>query len=362
MTSRILLLLLGLGSFGCSDLARSPDAPPEDASPAIEDGAEDGDTGPGNAEFVGLIHETFPQRLSALGISPEMPDLVRTPSNVVHYEPTWPLYSDGSTKQRHVFLPPGRSIDKSDPELWQFPVGTLFFKTFSYADLKNSRGRRHIETRLIHRSERRWQYAVYRWAPDMSDARLINIDSPTRVSVAKAENTTFEHEIPSRLECRMCHEAGPNTILGYNAWQLGERALGAPDAITAEVMGYALGNCTQCHNGSASARSSFDLRPEAFWANTVNQPTGSSASGTGIRVVPGSPEDSVLFLGLSGGDRVRGIKAMPPLGVQVVDTDAVALFRKWIEGLTTPATGQYKLRDHAALSAHRVPNDRRRKG
>src|SRR5262245_27296145 len=38
------------------------------------------------------------------------------------YKPRWELYSDGATKKRWIYLPPGTQIDTSDPDYWQFPV------------------------------------------------------------------------------------------------------------------------------------------------------------------------------------------------------------------------------------------------
>ena len=50
------------------------------------------------------------------------------------FTPTWRLWTDGAVKRRWVSLPPGGTIDTSDPDRWVFPVGTRFFKEFAAPD------------------------------------------------------------------------------------------------------------------------------------------------------------------------------------------------------------------------------------
>jgi len=87
-----------------------------------------------------------------------------------------------------------------------------------------------------------------------------------------------------------------------------------------------------CHNGSARASSSLDLEPAAALQSTINQPTSSSASAAGVRVLPGKPEQSVLFLGLRAQDELE-VKSMPPLGVALRDSYGIELVRNWIAAL-----------------------------
>jgi hypothetical protein len=96
-------------------------------------------------------------------------------------------------------------------------------------------------------------------------------------------------------------------------------------------LGYFVGNCVHCHNGSNGAASSFDLRPAAALGNIVGHETESSATADGVRVAPGEPEQSVLFVGLRGGD--REVKDMPPLGVARRDEQALRLVRDFILAL-----------------------------
>ena len=50
--------------------------------------------------------------------------LPRPPSDSIEFTPRYPLWSDGMSKRRWLHVPPGASIDKSDPDAWEFPRGT----------------------------------------------------------------------------------------------------------------------------------------------------------------------------------------------------------------------------------------------
>ena len=103
------------------------------------------------------------------------------------------------------------------------------------------------------------------------------------------------------------------------------------DDTTRRVLGWLHGDCVHCHNGLDGPSSSFDLRADVALQNLVGVESDDSASAGGIRVVPGDPDTSLMFLAIAGqGDDV---KAMPPVGVDVRDAAAVDLVRTWIEGL-----------------------------
>lgn len=288
--------------------------------------------------------EPFPASLSATGLYEDARAL-RPRSSVVAYEPAWPLWSNGSEKARFLALPPGTAVDvTTDP--WTFPVGTAFFKTFSY-------GARPVETRVIRLGAGGWEYAVYRWRDDGSDADRVELRAaPTLVEVSH-DGETFQHEVPNELQCRSCHESNGSIVIGFTALQLADgatpsldllvergvlvgdhprapRTIDAADAETRDVMGYFHGNCVHCHN-SASEDSPFSLEWDTLMANTVDVSTVGSSSPVGVRVAPGDAEASVLFRMLTRSDPEA--QPMPPLGVQRADADAIALVRRWIDQL-----------------------------
>jgi len=296
----------------------------------------------------------FPETFEGVGLYPFAPDLDRVPQGALLYEPAWPLYSNGSSKARYLFLPAGERIDNSS-QPWVFPVGTLIFKTFSFDE---GDGPRAVETRVLRRAAEDWEYAAYRWRDDGGDADLLALKIPEPVAVSAPE--PFEHLVPNRLQCRKCHESAPSRVLGLGDIGLSEppadggpsqlEAFAAaglftvappaapdriehPDATTRSVLGYLQGNCTHCHNGGDEGDAAFDMRHAVALENIIDHPTESSASAAGIRVVPGAPEESILFLAFSGEGSDPEIKDMPPVGVQLRDAAAAEMLRAWIESL-----------------------------
>ncbi|MEM9073204.1 MAG: c-type cytochrome domain-containing protein [Myxococcota bacterium] len=287
-----------------------------------------------SGESVGslpTVDEPLPELVSELGVR-------RDSFSRLHsaYAPMYPLWTNGSTKDRSIVLPPGTQVDTRE-EPWVIPVGTYFFKSFAYQG-------EPVETRVMRlMPEGEWEYAVYVWNGD--DATLANID---RSALVPVEGGALEHGIPSRRDCRTCHESNLGTdIIGFRALQLNQGTLDdlsadgifsdpvtneeltASSDLERQVLGYFEGNCTHCHHGEAGPNASFDLRYESARANIVGQATESSGAPVGERIVPGAPEESVLRRALTREEEF----AMPPLGVQRRDDDAIADLDAWIRML-----------------------------
>src|SRR5262249_39401248 len=127
------------------------------------------------------------------------------------YSPQYPLWSDGAGKERWVFLPPGAPIDITNLDAWVFPVGTKFWKEFTF------NGRR-VETRFLWRaSDRGWVFASYKWNDAQNDAALASVDGDMAIAEIAPNK---RHSIPSIEECRACHDSSGSEVLGFNALQL----------------------------------------------------------------------------------------------------------------------------------------------
>jgi hypothetical protein len=296
----------------------------------------------------------LPRRLSEVGLYRRLPALdVSLPA--LPYEPGYPLWSDGGKKDRCIVLPPGTTIDASDHGNYRFPLGTLIFKTFSFRTPQSAPEIVPVETRLLRLNDDGWELAAWNWDPEGQDAELLDLRRGVTREVLSDSDQVVEHAIPSRLECRQCHESSTSEVLGLNELQLyASRSLSkltpqlspeptepyaelpAHGPLTSSVLGYFVGNCVHCHNGTNGASSSFDLRPDAALANIIDQPTASSATADGIRVVPGKPDDSILYLGVRGGGELE-VKDMPPVGVALRDSSAVQLLSNWITALENDA-------------------------
>ncbi len=297
----------------------------------------------------------LPSTMSELGLY-RLPKLSATHARAVPYVPRYELWSNGSEKERFLLLPPDTSIDNSTAGSWDFPAGSLLFKTFSAPRVLGDTltGSQPLETRVLRRSATRWDYAVYLWNDAGTDAELTDITVTHPVTV-ELEGERFDHVVPAKLDCRKCHEAQESTVIGVDelnlsaplegggteqllTWHAAGRLLEPPtlpapvaheDATTQRVLEYLEGNCTHCHNGGTGASSAFDLRHDVALANLINRETEGEAV-AGIRVVPGEPDESALYLALSRTAVARDVQPMPPVGVQRADAAAIALVRKWI--------------------------------
>ena len=234
--------------------------------------------------------------LAAPALPPDLEATGLGEPGTIEFTPRYALWSDGSAKRRWLRLPPGTSIDKSNPDAWEFPRGTKAWKEFS-------RGGRRIETRYIERlADGSWRFAAYQWN-----------EEGTRAALAP-ETGVRAAAIPSRADCLACHEGAPVPILGYSAVQL-EAKLAEP------ALGYLHANCGHCHNDSG---------PLAEVGLSLAQRAGAPRESAARTVLTAAPRrDDLLRRIRSTNPYVR----MPPLGVSVVDPDGVALVEQWLSRL-----------------------------
>jgi hypothetical protein len=153
------------GKKTCTDdnpLALMPTAPANLAETGLYELAGDGAGGNGGAGGAGNVELAMPIKIS---------------SQVQTFVPSFPLWADGATKERYVYIPKCSTIDdKTDMDHWKFPVGTTFWKTFKVGDTL-------VETRMLHRfgaGASDWTYAAYQWP----EAALGNVNAPLDPSKA----------------------------------------------------------------------------------------------------------------------------------------------------------------------------------
>lgn len=302
--------------------------------------------------------------LYAAGASPEIAAGIRA------FSPQYPLWTDGLTKKRWIYLPPGTVIDGRDEEHWDFPVGTRLWKEFSAAG-------RPVETRMSWKvAADRWVFATYEWTADGNDAVLApEAGRLTDVEVAPDRR----HGIPSRSDCTACHGATNPRPLGFTALQLSDerdpnalhaeplrpgmltlRTLVAdgrlvnsrPDLVSAAprirtndpqtrtVLGYLVGNCSMCHNGNGEITASGPViryrdlveDADAVARSLAESPTRWQVPGIdtepSVLIAPGAPQRSAILARM----RSRSPSSqMPPLGTAVRDQAAVDAVTSWIE-------------------------------
>jgi len=95
----------------------------------------------------------FPRKLSDTGLFVSTTDM-RPHAGLIPYSVNVPLWSDGAAKDRYTALPKAGAVRFDEHAAWDWPVGTVFIKTFS---LPAAGGRlRRLETRLLVLSGRGW--------------------------------------------------------------------------------------------------------------------------------------------------------------------------------------------------------------
>ena len=283
------------------------------------------------------------------------------------YHPRFPLWSDGATKDRFVYLPPGTHIDTSNPDRWSFPVGTRLYKTFAFGDLK-------VETRLVEKvasgtGYNAWKVVTYAWNAAQNSATAAD-----KNGVVNPLGTQFD--IPSQLACQNCHAMnGADAAIGFNAiqlnheedgvnlrglikdrWLVNQRDPAHPnidldnavilgDATTQAALGYLHGNCGHCHGGPNpranqllwSTVGTTALKDSAIFRTAVCQClvswTGRSNADGGsyeLRVAPNHEALSGIVGRMSA--RVAG-ERMPPVGTKLVDKAGLTSVKRWIDSL-----------------------------
>ena len=285
--------------------------------------------------------DTTPFLLSQTGLYIDIQSKQLAP-DLIAFSPRFVLWSDGAQKQRWLRLPAGTTIDTSDMDHWQFPVGTIVFKEFAVD------GKR-IETRMIMRTgeaDTDYFMGAFAWNDDESDALFV------RDGQDNARDTP--HDIPQARQCLTCHDGEAGRILGFSAVQQPDvdlELLSVPpdapfeppgDATTQAALGYLHANCGHCHNlhGTSWPDTDMDLRlnvadisveQTAAYRTTVGVRMQSfNTSPLTLRITSGDPAQSGVHYRMSmRGPRIQ----MPPLATELVDDSGLALVDAWIESL-----------------------------
>lgn len=287
-----------------------------------------------------------------------------TAPGVLAFSPQYPLWSDGTTKRRWIFLPAGSEIDAARPAAWEFPVGTRLWKEFTLGQ--------RIETRLIERlSDGSWRFSTYLWKEDGSGAELAPAAGIRSLPVVGAPGGRYA--IPSRNDCLACHEGAAVPVLGFSALQLSpdrdpsaphaepqaaggidlrvlvERGLlrnlpaalidqqpriQAASADQRAALGYLHANCGHCHNDPRESGSGAPV--DLLLAQYVARPDSSDAVvrsllGASSRYRPsgGSAANVAETLAMRMRSRDPRVQ-MPPLGTRIPDSEALSLIQRWL--------------------------------
>jgi hypothetical protein len=284
---------------------------------------------------------------------------------VTPYVPAHELWADGAAKQRYVWLPPGKTIDVSQPDEFVYPVGTRFWKEF-YVGPEGSQ--KLGETRFLTKVDAGWLYTAYVWSADGTTASQNNDGVDDLFGTG--------HTVPSREQCKTCHMGRENFVLGWDFIMLGEGATGITaqsladdgwlsgldaallglttpgDAVEQAALNYLHANCgVSCHNEGLNTTgnpSGLYLRLEVGEMESVFTTDAAKA----INQLPGPnsmfsdlPQPNLAYFDFRPGDPERSLvvarmdfrgseTAMPPLGTHVVHQEGIDAVTAWIESMT----------------------------
>lgn len=299
----------------------------------------------------------LPSRLSETGLFADVATRSLA-TGVMPYSPQYPLWSDGAHTQRWLWLPPGTSIDGSDPDAWVFPAGTRLWKEFAFEA--------PVETRFMERQrDGSWRYSTYRWLADRSDAVLVG-EQGERNACESAPGVPYD--VPARTDCTGCHAAGRGPVLGVSALQLSTArdplavhaeprrgdAVDLGDLVARELLrpapvdlaprivartpreraalGYLQANCGHCHHADgALAWLGLALGAGTALASTLDV-AAVTAPGE-RRLIAGDAAHSHLVRRMAA---ASPLLRMPPLGTRRLDDEALELLRGWIDGELSP--------------------------
>ena len=306
--------------------------------------------------------EATPQKLSAFGFG--MTADGYRPIAALGYTLRTPLFSDYADKQRFVYIPNGREARVTADGTIEFPIGTVLFKSFGWADHE---GGKAVETRLLIHRASGWVALPYIWDADGKDATLAlgGRRLPVSFKSPDGEAHSIRYAVPNKNQCKECHSKNgviePIGLKMHNFRVEQTRMQKAPPirfrtiparsvtmpiwddpasgTVAERARAYLDVNCAHCHNPAGSASNSgLFLRwtddPAGVNYGIGKRPTaaGRGSGGMDFAIAPGDPARSFMIYRLESTD--PGI-AMPEVGRSTVHKEGAALLRQWIAEMPT---------------------------
>lgn len=321
-------------------------------------------------------------KLSDYGLFKDIVDPTKNASDRgFEYKLNNELFTDYAEKNRFIFLPPGEAMDYKSESVFDFPVGTLISKTFSFymadGDRKNQQP---IETRLMIKRKSGWVASDYLWDLEKKEAYLFLGGTVKEMKIIphnKGDAITVNYGVPNRRQCASCHATdsefgqgqlspiGPkakflnwavalekNQLIDFEEKKylkgLPKNSADIPStpiwdkpvtgSLDARAKAYLEINCAHCHNPVGPAKNTGLYLMTNVPTDTVMygrcKPPVAAGLGSGGKLVdvkPGYADDSILIYRTShDGLAVR----MPQLGRSVAHKEAVLMLKEWINNMS----------------------------
>jgi hypothetical protein len=359
-----LFLAVGLAAFvvralaGCGDLIIPSNSSDDGGGGGDDSGVEDAEA---SRPIPNCEAGVEPVALMCTGLYANWGTLTLAP-DVQPYTPGATMWVDGADASRWIWLPAGTTIDTTDANGWQFPVGTKLWQELRLL------GKR-IETRFLWKeAPGLWFRTTFAWTEDQSAAPAL------RMGAANARGLPYE--IPAVSACEKCHDGAADFVLGFEAVGLAMprssglnlqalqqgRLLSKPfaamptvpgDPTTAAALGWLHASCgTSCHNrgpdagagqtglylklvvGQAGALPTTAQQTDT-WVTSYKVPSRLTPYGIDAggfwRIAPRDVAHSAIPWTASRRDSVV---QMPPLATHLVDENGVQMLKSWIGALS----------------------------
>ena len=317
-------------------------------------------------DYAGTEAGQIATNLSETGcVEPTLP--TQAASAMISYDVNNPLWTDNAEKLRFFAIPDGTTINVTATGDFEFPVGSVLMKHF----VLNGE---YIETRLLMYHPEGWLGYSYEWEYDANGNPVDAVLLDTAKTKPIGDQTWI---YPSGQDCLECHTANTGRAIGPEVLQLNrmytfpengistsnqllsyeqmgllsatiptallENKLVALDDLSAtheeRAKSYLHSNCAYCHSPSAPSSFDMDLRYTTALTdmNICNVQAMSGDMGlinpiilnpTGTYDFPNSVLPLRLEADINSGNR------MPPLGTEVIDSDAVTIIKNWINDLS----------------------------
>ena len=292
------------------------------------------------------------------------------PSDGVHpYILHSALFSDYADKERFVYVPEGVKAKFKPNEVYEFPVGAVLVKTFSYSET-TSMGKKLLETRLLLNQENGWKAHTYVWNEEQTDA-FLKVAGYTYENIEFLKNGELmqvSYRVPNQNQCKECHlknnaimRIGPksrnlNFSIQYKDEEENQISFWIENGLVENHMpldlivnwtdqsatlnhrarAYLDINCGHCHLSSGSA-SNTGLYLNYTETNDMNigifkKPVAAGRASADLKysIVPGRPQESILLHRMNSLD--PGVM-MPESGRALLHSEGVELINDWIENL-----------------------------
>ena len=289
---------------------------------------------------------------------------------VIPYELISSLFTDYSIKNRFLWMPDGVSAEYiSSSSVFDFPVGTILIKNFSYNDVLPEMISKNIETRLMIKKESGWIFADYIWNEDQTEASFSLDGSVVDISwLQNGEERNISYRIPSASECLTCHKisdgAIPNGVkprninktldyrsnsmnqldkwleMGYlNSYPTDLEAVAnwkdLSETLERRVRSYIDINCAHCHSDNTHCeyrpiRLSYEATEDLANMGVCLTPDTNLGNGTDLIINPGNIDRSVLHFRMTSNEEQY---RMPLIGRSIVHDEAIEMIEEWIISL-----------------------------